>query len=68
MDTSRFDTFLGTRWADTGASLLQQAGTDVVLDVTCPPRDTRECTETSRILRVSWDPAQKKVVVLLSHR
>ena len=68
MEPSRFDSFLGTRWADTGASFLQLAGPDAVLLVTAPPRDTHEITGTSRILRVSWDPDLEKVVVLLSHR
>lgn len=55
MDTAGFDAFLGTRWSDSGATLLQQAGPETEVRVTAPPRDAHVLTDTSRILRILWE-------------
>lgn len=70
MDTSRFDRFLGTRWNESGASLLPLAGPDAEIRITAPPRDAHELTETSRILRIFREPDDETghLVILLSHR
>lgn len=57
MDSSRYSPYLGTRWSETGASLLPLLGPGTELRITAPPRDAAELTNTSRILRISWEPA-----------
>ncbi len=65
-DASRYTPYLGTRWSESGASLLQLLGPETEVRVTAPPRETAVVGETSRVLRVSLE--NDHYVVLLSHR